>query len=63
KGAVYTGLFDRHTWLSGPVGLVIVSVVAAAAVTLMCSPPVGRALKFATEPDMKWAFRKDPAKR
>ncbi|MGW1666669.1 acyltransferase family protein [Streptomyces microflavus] len=63
KGAVYTGLFDRHTWLSGPVGLVIVSVVAAAAVTLMCSPPVGRALKFATEPDMKWAFRKEPAKR
>lgn len=63
KGAVYTGLFDRHTWLSGPVGLVIVSVVAAAVVTVMCSPPVGRALKFATEPDMKWAFRKDPAKR
>ncbi|MFD3738146.1 hypothetical protein AMK21_01915 [Streptomyces sp. CB00316] len=63
KGAVYTGLFDRHTWLSGPVGLVIVSVVAAGAVTLMCSPPVARTLKFATEPDMKWAFRKDPAKR
>ncbi|MEU0916476.1 acyltransferase family protein [Streptomyces cyaneofuscatus] len=63
KGAVYTGLFDRHTWLSGPVDLVLVSVVAAGAVTLMCSPPVARALKFATEPDMKWAFRKDPAKR
>ncbi|MFD3976117.1 acyltransferase family protein [Streptomyces cyaneofuscatus] len=63
KGAVYTGLFDRHTWLSGPVGLVLVSVVAAGAVTLMCSPPVARALKFATEPDMKWAFRKNPAKR
>ncbi|MFH8374155.1 acyltransferase family protein [Streptomyces cyaneofuscatus] len=63
KGAVYTGLFDRHTWLSGPVGLVLVSVVAAGAVTLMCSPPVARALRFATEPDMKWAFRKDPAKR
>ncbi|MFE8975460.1 acyltransferase family protein [Streptomyces cyaneofuscatus] len=63
KGAVYTGLFDRHTWLSGPVGLVLVSVVAAGAVTLMCSRPVARALKFATEPDIKWAFRKDPAKR
>ncbi|MFE2290035.1 acyltransferase family protein [Streptomyces sp. NPDC059452] len=63
KGAVYTGLFDRYTWLSDPVGLVTVSAVAAVAVTLMCSPPVGRALKFATEPDMKWAFRKDPAKR
>ncbi|MDT0492439.1 acyltransferase family protein [Streptomyces griseus] len=63
KGAVYTGLFDRYTWLSDPAGLIVVSVVAALAVTLMCSPPVGRALKFATEPDMKWAFRKDPAKR
>ncbi|MFF2716892.1 acyltransferase family protein [Streptomyces sp. NPDC058011] len=63
KGAVYTGLFDRYTWLSDPVGLVVVSTVAAVTVTLMCSPPVGRALKFATEPDMPWAFRKDPAKR
>ncbi|MFJ1590052.1 acyltransferase family protein [Kitasatospora albolonga] len=63
KGAVYTGLFDRYTWLSDPAGLIVVSVVAALAVTLMCSPPVGRALKFVTEPDMRWAFRKDPAKR
>ncbi|MFJ7188338.1 MULTISPECIES: acyltransferase family protein [Streptomyces] len=60
KGAVYTGLFDRHTWLADPVGLVVVTGVTAVAVTLMCSPPVRRALKFATEPDMHWAFRKDP---
>ncbi|MEW2065544.1 acyltransferase family protein [Streptomyces sp. NPDC007346] len=63
KGALYAGVFDRYTWLSDPVGLVVVSAVAAVAVTLMCSPPVGRALRFATEPEMKWAFRKDPAKR
>lgn len=63
KGAGYAGLFDRYTWLSNPVGLIVVSVVAAVAVTLMCTPPVARALKFATEPDMKWAFRRDAAKR
>ena len=63
KGAGYYGLFDRHEWLSGPVGLVVVSVVAAAAVTLMCTPPVRRVLRFATEPDMNWAFRRSPAKR
>lgn len=63
KGAEYAGLFDRYTWLSDPVGLVVVSLTAAVAVTLMCTPLVGRALKWATEPDMKWAFRKDSAGR
>ncbi|RPK64929.1 Acyltransferase family protein [Streptomyces sp. ADI96-02] len=63
KGAGYAGLFDAYAWLSGPLGLVLVSVVAAVAVTLLCSPPVARALKFATEPDMKWAFRRDSARR
>ncbi|MFE9049458.1 acyltransferase family protein [Streptomyces rubiginosohelvolus] len=63
KGAEYAGLFDHYTWLSGPVGLVVVSLVAAVAVTLMCAPLVGRALKWATEPDMNWAFRKVSARR
>ncbi|MFJ9684861.1 acyltransferase family protein [Streptomyces bacillaris] len=60
KGARYAGLFDEYPWLSNPIGLVVVSIAAAVAVTLMCTPPVRRALKFATEPDMRWAFRKDP---
>ncbi len=63
KGAEYAGLFDRYTWLSDPAGLVVVSLVAAVAVTLMCTPLVGRALKWATEPDMNWAFRKFSARR
>ncbi|MFE9461150.1 acyltransferase family protein [Streptomyces californicus] len=63
KGAEYAGLFDRHAWLSDPIGLVVVTLTAAAAVTLMCTPRVGRALKWATEPDMSWAFRKSSAKR
>ncbi|MFE5242584.1 MULTISPECIES: acyltransferase family protein [unclassified Streptomyces] len=63
KGAGYYGLFDRYEWLTGPLGLVVVSLVAAVAVTLLCTPPVRRVLRFATEPDMKWAFRRTPAKR
>jgi hypothetical protein len=34
-----------------------------ALVTLMCSPPVRRALRFVTEPEMKWAFRQDAAEQ
>ncbi|WP_406149119.1 acyltransferase family protein [Streptomyces sp. NBC_01012] len=63
KGASYAGLFDRYEWLSGPLGLILVSVTAAVAVTLLCTPPVRRVLRFATEPDMSWAFRRNPAKR
>ncbi|MFD4029317.1 acyltransferase family protein [Streptomyces sp. NPDC058637] len=63
KGAGYFGLFDHYEWLSGPAGLVVVSLVAAAAVTALCTPPVRRALRFATEPDMNWAFRRDATGR
>ncbi|MFE7747818.1 acyltransferase family protein [Streptomyces sp. NPDC057428] len=63
KGAGYYGLFDRYEWLKSPAGLTVVSLVAAVAVTLLCTPPVRRALRFATEPDMNWAFRRSPAKR
>ncbi|WP_299527468.1 acyltransferase family protein [uncultured Streptomyces sp.] len=62
RGAEYVGLFDENAWLSGPTGLVVVSVTAAVAVTLLCSPPVRRVMRFATEPEMDWAFRRSPAK-
>ncbi|MEW1722123.1 acyltransferase family protein [Streptomyces sp. NPDC093109] len=52
-----------HWYGSGPVhepvGAVLVSVIAAAAVTLLCTPPVRRVFRFALEPEMAWAFRKD----
>lgn len=63
KGAGYFGLFDRFEWLGSPAGLVLVSLTAFAAVTLLCTPPVRRAMRFATEPDMDWAFRRDAVKR
>ncbi|MEE1749668.1 MULTISPECIES: acyltransferase family protein [unclassified Streptomyces] len=62
KGAGYAGVFDVYDWLSAPAGLVLVSVVAAVAVTLMCTPPVRRVLRPVTEPDMDWAFRRDSAR-
>ncbi|MFB7269174.1 acyltransferase family protein [Streptomyces sp. NPDC056244] len=49
-------------WLYGPVGEVFVSLVAAVAVTLLCTKPVQRIFRFALEPEMAWAFRKEPAK-
>ncbi|MFE6662725.1 acyltransferase family protein [Streptomyces sp. NPDC057697] len=62
KGAGYAGVFDAYDWLAAPAGLVLVSVVAAAAVTLLCTPPVRRVLRPVTEPDMAWAFRRDSAR-
>ncbi|MCX4867122.1 acyltransferase family protein [Streptomyces sp. NBC_00825] len=62
KGAGYAGVFDVYDWLAAPVGLVLVSVVTAVAVTLMCTPPVRRVLRPVTEPDMDWAFRRASAR-
>jgi fucose 4-O-acetylase-like acetyltransferase len=57
KAAGFAGIFDDHPWLSAPAGEVVVSVTAAVVVTLLCSPPVRRTFRWATEPDMAWAFR------
>lgn len=37
------------------------TVAFAAAVTLLCTPPVRRVFRFAMEPEMKWAFKRDAA--
>jgi fucose 4-O-acetylase-like acetyltransferase len=62
RGAEYAGVFDTYEWLSEPGGLVLVSLVAAGAVTLMCTPPVRRVLRPVTEPEMNWAFRQGTGK-
>ncbi|MFI9582078.1 acyltransferase family protein [Streptomyces sp. NPDC052236] len=59
KAADYGHVFSSNAWLSTPGGEIVVTVVAAGAVTLMCTPPVRRALRWVTEPDMTWAFRRD----
>nr|WP_217206304.1 acyltransferase family protein [Streptomyces sp. AC550_RSS872] len=60
KAGDYQGWFD-HDWLHRPLGEIFVSVVAAVGVTLLCTPPVQRVFRFAMEPKMEWAFKRDAA--
>ncbi|MEU6663788.1 acyltransferase family protein [Streptomyces sp. NPDC046821] len=61
KGSRFWGWFDDYAWLHKPLGEVFVTVVAATIVTLLCTPPVQRIFRFAMEPKMEWAFKKDAA--
>ncbi|MFJ2826805.1 acyltransferase family protein [Streptomyces sp. NPDC087263] len=60
KGGDYWGWFD-HNWLHEPLGQALVTLVAAVSVTLLCTPPVQRVFRFAMEPSMEWAFKRDAA--
>ncbi|MFF3431803.1 acyltransferase family protein [Streptomyces sp. NPDC002602] len=61
RGAQYAGLFDRYPSLSTPTGRVAVTAAMLVIMTLLCTPPVRRVMKCVTEPEMKWAFRRDVA--
>ncbi|MFD4410024.1 acyltransferase family protein [Streptomyces sp. NPDC058466] len=58
KASEYWGWFD-HPWLHKPLGEIFVTVVAAALVTALCTVPVQRIFRFAMEPRMEWAFKRD----
>ena len=60
KGADYRGWFDQ-AWLHRPLGEIAVSAAVAVAVTLLCTTPVQRVFRFAMEPRMEWAFKRDAA--
>ncbi|MFJ8631422.1 acyltransferase family protein [Streptomyces sp. NPDC093568] len=60
KAGDYQGWFD-HAWLHRPLGEIFVSVLAAVGVTLLCTAPVQRVFRFAMEPKMEWAFKRDAA--
>ncbi|MEU4085547.1 acyltransferase family protein [Streptomyces aureus] len=60
KASEYWGWFD-HGWLHKPVGEVLVTVAAAALVTVLCTRPVQRVFRFSMEPKMEWAFKRDAA--
>ncbi|MGW0968488.1 acyltransferase family protein [Streptomyces sp. NPDC002516] len=60
KASEYWGWFD-HGSLHKPLGEVLVTVIAAALVTVLCTRPVQRVFRFAMEPKMEWAFRRDAA--
>ncbi|MEU9985063.1 acyltransferase family protein [Streptomyces sp. NPDC050856] len=61
KAMDYWGLVAAYGWLTSPLGLIAVTALAAGAVTLLCTPPVRRALRCVTEPRLEWAFRRDGA--
>ncbi|MFD7297662.1 acyltransferase family protein [Streptomyces sp. NPDC059897] len=58
KGSRFWGWFDAD-WTHTPYGEVAVTLIAGAVVTALCTPPVQRAFRFAMEPRMPWAFKKD----
>ncbi|MFJ7963641.1 acyltransferase family protein [Streptomyces sp. NPDC096324] len=60
KASGYWGWFD-HGWLHKPMGEVLVTVLAAALVTALCTRPTQRIFRFSMEPKMAWAFKRDPA--
>jgi fucose 4-O-acetylase-like acetyltransferase len=58
KAGYYTGLFDQPA-LHRPLGEIAATVLAAAAVTLLCTGPVRRVFRCVMEPGMEWAFRRE----
>ncbi|MFI8187499.1 acyltransferase family protein [Streptomyces sp. NPDC085946] len=60
KAGDYRGWFE-HPVLHHPAGEVAVTLLAAVAVTLLCTKPVQRVFRFAMEPKMEWAFKRDAA--
>ncbi|MCA6095013.1 acyltransferase family protein [Streptomyces sp. SCA3-4] len=53
--------YDAAEWIRRPVGEVLVTVLAIAVMTALCTPPVRRVFRCVVEPRMDWAFR-SPAK-
>ncbi|MCH0542746.1 acyltransferase family protein [Streptomyces sp. MUM 203J] len=60
KALEYWHVVDAFPVLATPAGRVGVTVAAAVMVTLMCTPPVRRTLRWAVEPPLDWAFRTEP---
>ncbi|PPS74133.1 hypothetical protein BV882_13245 [Streptomyces sp. 46] len=62
KAGDYQGWFEA-SWLHQPAGEILVTVLAAAVVTVLCTKPVQRVFRFAMEPKMDWAFKRDAAEQ
>ncbi|MFI6091101.1 acyltransferase family protein [Streptomyces sp. NPDC051218] len=58
KGSRFWDWYDLD-WLHTPLGEITVTLGAATLITALCTPPVQRLFRFAMEPDMEWAFKKD----
>lgn len=55
KGSRYWDWYEA-SWISTRPGMVVVTAIAAVAVTLLCASPVRRILRVVVEPSMNWAF-------
>ncbi|NBE52997.1 acyltransferase family protein [Streptomyces boluensis] len=60
KGSRFWDWYEAD-WLQTPLGAIGVTLLAGAVITVLCTPPVQRAFRFAMEPKMEWAFRRDSA--
>ncbi|MGW5864982.1 acyltransferase family protein [Streptomyces sp. NPDC055239] len=58
KGSRFWDWYELD-WLHTPLGEITVTLAAASVITVLCTPPVQRLFRFAMEPDMEWAFKKD----
>ncbi|MDT0459764.1 acyltransferase family protein [Streptomyces sp. DSM 41527] len=59
KGSRFWNWYDA-AWMQTPWGAVLLTLIAGTVITLLCTPPVQRIFRFAMEPKMTWAFKKDP---
>ena len=59
KGSRFWDWYDAD-WMQTPWGAVLLTLIAGTVITLLCTPPVQRIFRFAMEPKMTWAFKKDP---
>ncbi|MFI5853629.1 acyltransferase family protein [Streptomyces parvulus] len=59
KEGSYTDWFEQPL-LDQPLGEIGLTLLGATAVTLFCTKPFQRALRFVVEPKMDWAFRSEP---
>jgi fucose 4-O-acetylase-like acetyltransferase len=57
QGAKHWGWY-RPEWVHGPLGAITVTVVAAAVMTVLCTPVVRRVFRPVVEPGTDWAFRR-----
>ncbi|MEU4683393.1 acyltransferase family protein [Streptomyces xinghaiensis] len=60
KGSRFWDWYDA-AWLNTAWGAAVLTVLAAAVVTVLCTTPVQRVFRFVMEPKMEWAFRRDAA--
>ncbi|GAA2568586.1 MULTISPECIES: acyltransferase family protein [Streptomyces] len=59
KQGTFSGWFHDPVWDTPLAGLGL-TVAAATVITLLCTSPVRRVMRYVVEPRMDWAFKRDP---